>query len=63
MKKILLVTFPVDLGNSTYEKRFINLFSECENIDLKLFKFAPNPSTPHPKSIFTLDYILVFLER
>ncbi|MGD1875409.1 MAG: glycosyltransferase family 4 protein [Mastigocoleus sp.] len=63
MEKLLLVTFPVDLGNATYETRFINLFKESPDIDLKLFRFAPNQVKGHPKSIFTIAYLLIFMER
>ncbi|MBW4534556.1 MAG: glycosyltransferase family 4 protein [Pleurocapsa minor HA4230-MV1] len=63
MKKLLLITFPVDLGNATYEKRFISLFKEKADIDLKVFRFNSNQSKSHPKSIFTIDYLLIFLAR
>lgn len=63
IKKILLITFPVDLGNATYEKRFISLFKEKADIDLKVFRFNSNQSKSHPKSIFTIDYLLIFLAR
>ncbi len=90
MKKLLLVTFPVDLGNTTYEKRFINLFQNSPEIDLKIFSFAPTslnkypimnlfnnrfkiefknfpfastPRNTHSLSIFTLNYISLFLSR
>lgn len=36
MKKILLVTFPVDLGNRTIETNLHNLFSP----DMDFFRFA-----------------------
>ena len=39
-KKLLLVTFPVDLGNSTYEKRLISLFENY--LDLKVYQFIPD---------------------
>ncbi len=63
IKKLLLITFPVDLGNITYEKRFISLFKDKANIDLKLLRFASNQINSHPKSIFTIDYLLIFLSR
>jgi hypothetical protein len=63
MKKLLLVTFPVDLGNTTYEKRFINLFQNSPEIDLKIFRFAPTPRNSHSLSIFTLNYASLFLSR
>lgn len=43
-KKLLLVTFPVDLGNSTFEKRFIQLFEN--DVDLKVYRFLPNQQFP-----------------
>jgi glycosyltransferase involved in cell wall biosynthesis len=63
MKKLLLVTFPVDLGNTTYEKRFVSLFQGHPELDLKVFRFAPSPRNPHPNSIFTFDYVVLFLAR
>jgi glycosyltransferase involved in cell wall biosynthesis len=48
MKKLLLVTFPVDLGSTTFEKRFINLFQDTPEIDLKIFRFIPTPLNFHP---------------
>lgn len=90
MMKLLLVTFPVDLGNITYEKRFINLFQNRPDLDIKIFRFAPIPYKPHPLihllqnrleialkifrfaptprnrhslSIFTLNYVSLFLYR
>ena len=61
--KLLLVTFPVDLGNATYEKKFVNFFSTCPEIDLQVFRFAPNPDIPHPRSIFTVDYLRLIFRR
>jgi len=63
MKKLLLVTFPVDLGSKTFEKRFVDLFQSDIEIDFKVFRFAPSPRNPHPRSIFTLDYLSLFLAR
>lgn len=63
MKKLLLVTFPVDLGNLTYEKRFIQLFKEEKDIDVKLFRFDHNQTQKHPKSIFTISYLQIFWKR
>lgn len=48
MKKLLLVTFPVDLGSTTFEKRFINLFQNSPEIDLKIFRFIPTPLNFNP---------------
>ncbi len=57
MKKLLLITFPVDLGNTTYEKRFINLFQNSPEIDLKIFSFAPNPlNTPPFINFFKIEF-------
>ncbi|MGB3422411.1 MAG: glycosyltransferase family 4 protein [Dolichospermum sp.] len=57
MKKLLLVTFPVDLGNTTYEKRFINLFQNSPEIDLKIFRFAPTPLNIHPPiNLFKIEF-------
>jgi glycosyltransferase involved in cell wall biosynthesis len=39
-KKLLLVTFPVDLGNRTFEKRFIKLFENF--LDLQVYRFIPD---------------------
>lgn len=62
-KKLLLVTFPIDLGSTTFEKRFIKMFESCPNIDLKVYRFAANQNHIHPKSIFTLDYVKKFGKR
>jgi glycosyltransferase involved in cell wall biosynthesis len=43
-KKLLLVTFPVDLGNKTLAKRFIKLFEPF--LDLKVYSFIPNQNVP-----------------
>ena len=57
MKKLLLATFPVDLGNTTYEKRFINLFQNSPEIDLKIFRFAPTPLNIHPPiNLFKIEF-------
>lgn len=63
MKKLLLVTFSVDLGSAAYEKRFISFFEGSPEVDLQVFRFAPNQGTPHPKSIFTLTYFYLLLNR
>jgi len=44
-RKLLLVTFPVDLGNKTLAKRFIKLFENF--VDLKVYSFIPNQKTPN----------------
>jgi hypothetical protein len=49
--KLLLVTFPVDLGNRTFEKRFIQLFEH--ELDLKVYRFIPGQK---PVKSFT-DYL------
>ncbi len=61
--KLLLVTFPVDFGSTTYEQRFVNFFSDCPEIDLQVFRFAPSQNIPHPKSIFTFNYVRLLLGR
>lgn len=43
-KKLLLVTFPVDLGNKTLENRFIKLFENF--LDLEVYRFIPNQKAP-----------------
>lgn len=62
-KKLLLVTFPIDLGSTTFEQRFIKMFDDCPDIDLKVYRFAANQNHIHPKSIFTLDYARKFGQR
>ncbi len=61
--KLLLVTFPVDLGNAGFEKRFISLFESSSEIDLQIFRFVSSQGTPHPGSIFTLTYFYLLLKR
>ncbi|BAZ83343.1 glycosyltransferase family 4 protein [Sphaerospermopsis kisseleviana CS-549] len=63
MMKLLLVTFSVDLGSTTFEKRFINLFQNQPELDLKTFRFAPITRNSHPRSIFTLDYASLLFSR
>ena len=63
MKKLLLVTFPVDLGNATFEKRFVDLFQQDPELDLELFRFVTKQKNPHPNSIFSLGYLKIFLKR
>ncbi|MEL6495659.1 MAG: glycosyltransferase family 4 protein [Cyanobacteria bacterium J06623_7] len=63
MKKLLLVTFPVDLGNATFEKRFVDLFQQDPELDLELFRFVTEQKNPHPNSIFSLGYLMIFLQR
>lgn len=63
MKKLLLVTFPVDLGNATFEKRFVDLFQQDPDLDLELFRFVTKQKNPHPKSIFSWGYLMIFLQR
>ena len=43
--KLLLVTFPVDLGNKTYAKRFVKLFENV--VDLEVYSFIPNQKAPN----------------
>lgn len=61
--KLLIVTFPVDLGSKTFEKRFVSLFQNQPELDLKIFPFAPTTRNPHPRAIFTLDYVYLLLAR
>ena len=63
MKKLLLVTFPVDLGNATFEKRFVDLFEQDPDLDLELFRFVTKQNNPHPNSIFSWAYLQIFLKR
>lgn len=62
-RKILLVTFPVDLGSTSFEKRFVEMFKSCSDIDLQVYRFSANQNHIHPKSIFTIDYAKKFLGR
>ena len=57
-KKLLLVTFPVDLGNTTFEQRFIKLFDRA-SIDLEVHRFMPNQKNPN--SFF--DFWIVIWKR
>ena len=61
--KLLLVTFPVDLGSTTFERRFITMFESCVGLDLEIYRFAVNQNHVHAKSIFTLDYLKKFWGR
>jgi glycosyltransferase involved in cell wall biosynthesis len=63
MMKLLLVTFAIDLGSNTFEKRFIHLFQNRHELDLKIFRFAPTIDHPHPRSIFTIDYAFLLFYR
>ena len=47
MKKILLVTFPVDEGSRTFEKRYLYIFKE--DFDLKVYRFVPDQFEPDRK--------------
>ena len=62
-KKILLVTFPVDLGSASFEKRFVGMFERCPDIDLQVYRFSVNQNSIHPNSIFTVDYARKVLGR
>lgn len=63
MKKLLLVTFPIDLGSTAFEKRFVSLFQSHPDLNLKIFRFATSARSSHPKSIFTIGYATIFLDR
>ncbi len=58
-KKLFLVTFPVDLGNTTFENKFTSLFSG--NVDLKTYQFHPEKNKKHPTSI--LGYTIRIFKR
>jgi glycosyltransferase involved in cell wall biosynthesis len=62
-KKLLLVTFPVDLGNKTLEERLSKLFKSCSEIDFKVYRFSPNENAIHPTSTFSLNYGKKFGKR
>ncbi|OUL26024.1 hypothetical protein BV378_13795 [Nostoc sp. RF31YmG] len=42
--KLLLVSFPIDLGNAGYEKRLIGMFQNL--LDLKVYRFVEPPEKP-----------------
>jgi glycosyltransferase involved in cell wall biosynthesis len=46
--KLLLVTFPVDLGSTSYAQRLINTFKD--NVDLKVYCFMPQTQEHRPKT-------------
>jgi glycosyltransferase involved in cell wall biosynthesis len=46
--KLLLVTFPVDLGSTSYAERLINIFKE--NVDLKVYCFMPQTQEHRPQT-------------
>ncbi|MBW4554049.1 MAG: glycosyltransferase family 4 protein [Aphanocapsa sp. GSE-SYN-MK-11-07L] len=46
-KKLLLVTFPVDFGSKTFEKRYIDFFENY--VDLKVYRFVPDQFVPTQK--------------
>jgi glycosyltransferase involved in cell wall biosynthesis len=46
--KLLLVTFPVDLGSTSYAERLINTFKD--NVDLKVYCFMPQTQEHTPKT-------------
>ena len=56
-RKLLLITFPVDLGNITFENRFINLFSN--STDLEVHRFIPNQKIPNS----FLEFSIMILKR
>ena len=55
-KKLLLVTFPIDLGSATFEKRFIKMFERSPDIDLQVYRFAADQSQSSPNSMLTFGY-------
>jgi glycosyltransferase involved in cell wall biosynthesis len=56
-EKLLLITFPVDLGNKTLAKRFVKLFENA--VDLQVHDFIPNQKTPGS----VLEYSLTVANR
>jgi glycosyltransferase involved in cell wall biosynthesis len=56
--KLLLVTFPVDLGSKTFATRLINIFED--HVDLKIYSF--NPQTQE-YAISRFDYTKIFFKR
>ena len=62
-KKLLLVTFPVDLGNETYETRLINIFKNCPDLDLKVHRFTSVLKKGQPKKKLSVYYFLIILKR
>lgn len=56
--KLLLVTFPVDLGSTTYATRLINTFDNY--VDLQVYSFKPQ-TKEHTSS--KLDYAQIFAKR
>ena len=55
-KKLLFVTFPIDLGSTSFERRFVEMFDRCSEIDLEVYRFAVSQNHIHPTSLFTIDY-------
>lgn len=56
--KLLLVTFPVDLGSTTYTTRLIDIFKDW--VDLKVYSFIPH-TKEHTSSRY--DYSKIFAKR
>ncbi|UIE37504.1 glycosyltransferase family 4 protein [Leptodesmis sichuanensis] len=46
-KKLLLVTFPVDFGSKTFERRYIDFFAN--HVDLRVYRFVPDQFVPTQK--------------
>ena len=59
--KLLLVTFPVDLGNQKFETAFVDLFSSQPNINLKHYRFISR--TRQKKDTETIDMRSIVMER
>lgn len=50
--KLLLVTFPIDYGSQTFEKRYIKFFEN--HVDLKTYRFVPDQFVPRQKNLIPL---------
>ncbi len=57
MNKLLLVTFPIDLGSATFERRFIKMFERSPEIDLQVYRFAADQNQSNPPSMLTFGYM------
>ncbi|AFY36221.1 glycosyltransferase family 4 protein [Calothrix sp. PCC 7507] len=58
-KKLLLVTFPVDLGNAKNETSLVDMFKD--HLDLKIHRFIPDKKKHHSTS--KLDYVAIISQR
>ncbi len=60
-KKLLLVTFPVDLGTQKTEMSLVNMFKNQLELDLKIHRFIPNKKKNHTTSF--IDYAVIIGNR